>query len=220
MPEIKPTHPEYSWKVHPTNLEIAELLGLLRYSIIAHSTATKKSVQVSGETRDEAYKKLNAIGLVSYNVDFEGFTAPRDYAGNHTAIFEVMHNTDLFCKGVEHQPDSTCNATRVRWINALREIVSRRMPVNKAGSPLTNDIDLFSATPEEFCEAFLKANKTPSADANKKKTTPKVQEVPTPEEEASCPSGAHESSPGITWSQPTVGGHGGWTWNWASFEGT
>lgn len=47
-------------------------------------------------------------------------------------------------------------AMRVRWINALRSIVDRRMPRNKAGSPMTSDVDLMTATAEERLEALRK----------------------------------------------------------------
>ena len=45
---------------------------------------------------------------------------------------------------------------RVKWINNLKDIVSLRMPKNKVGSPLTNDIDLHFATCEEHVESLLK----------------------------------------------------------------
>ena len=46
--------------------------------------------------------------------------------------------------------------TRVKWIGILRDIVSRRMPKNKVGSPMTSDIDLHFATCEEHVEALLR----------------------------------------------------------------
>jgi hypothetical protein len=45
---------------------------------------------------------------------------------------------------------------RVKWMNALRKIVDRRTPVNKAGSHLTSDIDVALATQEEHLEALEK----------------------------------------------------------------
>lgn len=48
-------------------------------------------------------------------------------------------------------------ALRVKWINALRTIVSRRVPKNKTGSPLVSDIDLLTASSEERLEALVKA---------------------------------------------------------------
>jgi hypothetical protein len=45
---------------------------------------------------------------------------------------------------------------RVKWIGHLRDIVSLRMPKNKVGSPITNDVDLHFATYEENIDALLK----------------------------------------------------------------
>ena len=43
---------------------------------------------------------------------------------------------------------------RVKWINALTKIVDRRTPRNKSGSPLTSNVDVALATPEEHEEAL------------------------------------------------------------------
>lgn len=48
---------------------------------------------------------------------------------------------------------------RVKFINTLRSIVDRRMPKNKAGSPLTSDVDVFMAEDSEIEEAILKVTK-------------------------------------------------------------
>ena len=48
-------------------------------------------------------------------------------------------------------------AMSVAFLNALRDVLAPRMPKNKAGSPVISDWDLFTATPREICEAFLKA---------------------------------------------------------------
>lgn len=45
---------------------------------------------------------------------------------------------------------------RVKWINALRVIVGRRIPKNKAGASLTSDVDLVLSTLEEQQEAVSK----------------------------------------------------------------
>lgn len=45
---------------------------------------------------------------------------------------------------------------RVKWVNNLRTIVSRRMPKNKSGTALTTDVDLLLAEPEEIAESILK----------------------------------------------------------------
>ena len=43
---------------------------------------------------------------------------------------------------------------RVRWINALRRVVGRRIPKNAAGAALTSDVDLLLATDEEHLEVI------------------------------------------------------------------
>lgn len=48
-------------------------------------------------------------------------------------------------------------AMSAAFLNALRDVLAPRMPKNKAGSPVISDWDLFTATPREICEAFLKA---------------------------------------------------------------
>ena len=45
---------------------------------------------------------------------------------------------------------------RVDWINALRTIVSRRLPKNKSGMSLISDIDLMLADDDERTEALEK----------------------------------------------------------------
>lgn len=45
---------------------------------------------------------------------------------------------------------------RVKWINALRMVVSRRCPRNNSGSPMVSDIDLLTASEEERCEALVR----------------------------------------------------------------
>jgi len=52
--------------------------------------------------------------------------------------------------------DRSNHALRIKWINNLRAIVSRRMPVNKMGSPMTNDVDLMTANADEVAEAILR----------------------------------------------------------------
>ena len=50
--------------------------------------------------------------------------------------------------------DRSNHAIRVRWVNTLRKIVDRRMPVNKMGSPMTTDVDVLLATYAEHIEAL------------------------------------------------------------------
>lgn len=46
---------------------------------------------------------------------------------------------------------------RVKWINSLRMVVSRRCPKNNSGTPIVSDIDLLNASEEERCEALVRA---------------------------------------------------------------
>jgi len=48
----------------------------------------------------------------------------------------------------------TSLASRVKFVNALRSIVGRRMPKNKAGTPLVSDFDLIDAIISERAEAI------------------------------------------------------------------
>jgi len=50
----------------------------------------------------------------------------------------------------------TTTDLKVRYTNALREIVGKRCPVNKAGSPLVSDYDLLDASEEEQLLALEK----------------------------------------------------------------
>jgi hypothetical protein len=53
--------------------------------------------------------------------------------------------------------DRSRPALRVKWINALRMVVSRRMPKNHVGAALVSDVDLMTAEPLEVAEAILRA---------------------------------------------------------------
>lgn len=46
---------------------------------------------------------------------------------------------------------------RVKYLNALRSIIGKRMPKNKAGAAIISDYDLLDASAKEFSEALLKA---------------------------------------------------------------
>lgn len=50
--------------------------------------------------------------------------------------------------------DRNNHALRVRWVNSLRKLVDKRMPLNKMGSPLTTDVDVLLATEEEHLEVL------------------------------------------------------------------
>jgi hypothetical protein len=50
--------------------------------------------------------------------------------------------------------DRNNHALRVRWVNALRKLVDKRMPTNRMGSPMTTDVDVLLATEEEHLEVL------------------------------------------------------------------
>jgi len=50
--------------------------------------------------------------------------------------------------------DRNNHALRVRWVNSLRKLVDKRMPLNKMGSPMTTDVDVLLATEEEHLEVL------------------------------------------------------------------
>lgn len=56
--------------------------------------------------------------------------------------------------------DRNNHALRVRWVNTLRKLVDKRMPLNKMGSPMTNDVDVLLATEEEHLEALNTIHET------------------------------------------------------------
>lgn len=47
------------------------------------------------------------------------------------------------------------NAARVKYVNALRSVVARRMPKNKMGWPVVSDVDLLLADEWEVEEALF-----------------------------------------------------------------
>jgi len=48
---------------------------------------------------------------------------------------------------------------RVKWVGALRDVVSRRCPLNKLGTPVVSDLDILCASAEEHAEALLRTLK-------------------------------------------------------------
>lgn len=48
-------------------------------------------------------------------------------------------------------------AGRVAFLGSLRTILGDTAPRNRAGSPVLTDFDLFAATPEQLCRAYLAA---------------------------------------------------------------
>lgn len=58
--------------------------------------------------------------------------------------------------------DAKTLSLRIKWVNNLRSVVSRRMPKNKVGSPIISDVDLLladSSEREEALEMTLKNKK-------------------------------------------------------------
>lgn len=75
--------------------------------------------------------------------------APKDYLNDENA----MRNLELFL-GLG---DRENRELRVKWVNKLRDIVSRspRIPKNKVGTALVSDVDLMFATLPERAETIL-----------------------------------------------------------------
>ncbi len=74
-----------------------------------------------------------------------------NYLSDRNALFSALRHHGI------HDPANL--DIRVKYINTLREIVGRRMPKNKSGSPLTSDVDLLMAENEEIREALLRTIK-------------------------------------------------------------
>lgn len=64
-------------------------------------------------------------------------------------------------------------AIRVRWANALRKLIDKRMPVNKMGSPTTSDVDVLLATEEEHLEVLNTLYENRNAEISRQKHNPK-----------------------------------------------
>lgn len=74
-----------------------------------------------------------------------------DYLNDRNALFDALRHHGIA------NPENL--EIRVKYINHLRDIVGRRMPKNKSGSPLTSDVDLLMAENSEIAEALLRAIK-------------------------------------------------------------
>jgi len=72
---------------------------------------------------------------------------PPNHPNNREALYDLQEKIGLMNKDD--------NKLRVKWINTLRGIVSRRMPKNKMGWPITSDVDVILATNEELTESIL-----------------------------------------------------------------
>lgn len=82
--------------------------------------------------------------------DFRAVYVP-DYLNDRNAMLSALRHHGI------HDPANL--DIRVKYSNTLREIVGRRMPKNKSGSPLTSDVDLLMAENEEIVEALLRTIK-------------------------------------------------------------
>jgi len=71
-----------------------------------------------------------------------------NYPDDRNALYVAMEAAGLM--------DVANLALRVKWVNTLRNIVSKRCPVNHIGTPICSDVDLLLATIEELCEALLR----------------------------------------------------------------
>ena len=69
----------------------------------------------------------------------------------------LLAQVDADCGGYAahlHKLGGLDEAGRVKYLNALRKIVSARSPKNKAGVPLVSDFDLLAAPMRERVEAL------------------------------------------------------------------
>lgn len=94
-----------------------------------------------------------------------GWTHPRVHSAAGLMHAPGMHDAALsFPPPYTHSRDAcsefestiTSTADRVKWLNTMREIVSRRCPKNKIGAPLVSDFDIAMSTAMERCECWLK----------------------------------------------------------------
>lgn len=61
---------------------------------------------------------------------------------------------DLSSTKYSPSTDSKLLSKKIKWVNALRNVVARRMPVNNSGWPVVSDVDLLLATEAERSEAM------------------------------------------------------------------
>ena len=78
-----------------------------------------------------------------------------DYIPNYLSDFNAIYSLEAHL-GLH---DINNIEIRVRFINFLHAIVSRRCPVNKSGMPMVSDVTKFFATAEERAECILKTFK-------------------------------------------------------------
>lgn len=158
------------YKTDEINLRIARKLGETYWE--AETFCPQKgSVLMSADRKvylDESLAKAQIGNRRLRIVKAPCEVSPRDYRRDHTAIHIALHRFGVFNR------DNT--DLRVKWVNRLRSLVDKRMPKNKSGSPLTTDIDMFSATAEEHADALLYVMYPPEPKAKAKPA--KVEETP------------------------------------------
>lgn len=71
--------------------------------------------------------------------------------------FDIPHNSGITFDMI-HSCRKHINTPqlKVKYLNNLRNIVSRRLPRNKMGQAIVSDYDLVNASAEEHCETFMK----------------------------------------------------------------
>lgn len=85
---------------------------------------------------------VGQIGAIQY------YEPIPSYFNDQNAIHDAEKTIGL------HNRENT--PLRVKWVNSLRDIVSRDCPKNKAGAAMCSDIDLLLATAGQRCEALLR----------------------------------------------------------------
>lgn len=104
---------------------------------------------ITVDSRSKGYKTV--LRGHKRNGSGDGDWAIPNYIENPSFLFQLEKRVGLHDKGNLE--------LRIDWVNALREIVGRRMPTNKLGKPVTSDIDLLMAETSERIEALLVAKK-------------------------------------------------------------
>ena len=122
-------------------IAIAEAVGLFRIEPL-------KRVTRKGKDDPEGV-------VLWYCEEHHGGAASYDEVPFYPRSFMALREAEI-ALGI-HDTDNL--ELRVKWINALRMVVSRRCPKNNSGSPMVSDIDLLTASEGERCEALVRALK-------------------------------------------------------------
>jgi hypothetical protein len=92
----------------------------------------------------------NTVQYTAQNSNGKWDTIP-DYVNDLNAIHDAKETLGI--------NDRNNLDIRVKWVGALRDVVSRRCPLNKLGTPVVSDLDILCASAEEHAEALLKTLK-------------------------------------------------------------